>query len=389
MTATTSVETSEWLVRARDLAPIIAEHRDEGERERHLPQPIYEAMRAAGLYNMLLPKAFGGYEADLVIGQRVVEEIARYDGAVAWNIMIGSQGGMFSDYLPESAAAAIYGNADTVGAGSFGPTGQAIPVPGGYRLSGRWAFASGCKHANWFVCGALIVEDGKPRMLQDGRPDIQLMFVPASEGTILDTWHSGGLRGTGSHDIEVRDAFVPEDYRFSFFSLSSGPELRASTAYTQPFMLAAGVGMAALTLGIARDALDSFKAMAVEKTPSGSSSKLATQAVAQDRYAEATALVGSARSYFYDALELLAAVERPDTELTAQVRLATVHAVRSSEQAVEILYSLGGGSAVYNANRLDRCFRDVHTASHHIAASPSHFEMVGQFLLTGELGVRK
>jgi alkylation response protein AidB-like acyl-CoA dehydrogenase len=99
--------------------------------------------------------------------------------------------------------------------------------------------------------------------------------------------------------------------------------------------------------------------------------------------------VGSARSYFYDALELLAAVERPDTELTAQVRLATVHAVRSSERAVEILYSLGGGSAVYNANRLDRCFRDVHTASHHIAASPSHFEMVGQFLLTGELGVRK
>ena len=389
MTTANSETTNEWLTRARSLEPVIAKFRDDAEAIRELPRPIYEAMRDAGLYNMLLPRAFGGPELDLVTSLRVYEEIARLDGSVAWNIMIGSQGGLFSEYLPRQAAEFVYGGSSTIGAGAFSPTGQAVAVDGGYRLSGRWAFASGCAHANWLVCGAVIMSDGQPVLREDGGPQVRILFVPAADATILDTWHTGGLRGTGSHDFEVRDALVPAERGFPFAHLLTGPEARETAAYPQAFLLLAGVGMAAVALGIARDALDSFKQLAVEKTPTGAGSKLRTQPVVHDRYAEAEALVASARSYLYEISDELASSRQPPDDLAARVRLAGAHAARASERAVEIVYSLGGGTSIYNASRLDRCFRDVHIVSHHIAVSPSQFELVGQYLLGGSLQARR
>jgi alkylation response protein AidB-like acyl-CoA dehydrogenase len=146
--------------------------------------------------------------------------------------------------------------------------------------------------------------------------------------------------------------------------------------------------MAALALGIARDALDSFKQLASEKTPAGSSSKLLTQPVVHDRFAEATASVVSSRSYLYEICREM--TDAPMSEdLAVRVRLAGAHAARSAEHAVEIVYSLGGGTAIYQTSRLDRCFRDVHTVSHHIAVAPAHFELVGRYLLTGEFAARR
>ena len=385
MTTSAEVEANVWLEKARSLAPIIEKYRDDGERERRLPQPVYEAIRDAGLYEIYLARSLGGPQIDLVPSLLIYEEIGRHDGAVAWNLMIGSQGSLFGDYLPEGASRDVYGSGDAIGAGSLGPNGQAEMVDGGYRVSGRWSFASGCHHATWFLCGCLVMEDGRPRLRPDGVPDIKVMFVPAGEAAILDTWHSGGLKGTGSHDFEVRDAFVPSDRHFTFADLTLGPPQRAGLGYTQPFMLMAAVGMAAVALGIARDALDSFKVLAEEKTPSGSRNKLHTQAVVQDRFAEATALVGSARTYFYDAAHRLAVEEHPSEETAAVVRLASAHAVRSCERATELVYGLGGGSVVYNVSRLDRCFRDIHTLSHHLAVAPNNFELVGQYLLGGPL----
>ena len=390
MATTASTEiTNQWLAKAASLAGVVEEHRDAAETNRELPQPIYEAMRDAGLYNMLLPAAFGGPEVDLVTSLRVYEEIARLDGSVAWNIMIGSQGGLFSEYLPRQEAEHIYGGSGTIGAGAFSPSGQAVVVDGGYRLTGRWAFASGCAHATWLVCGAVVVSDGKPVLREDGAPLVRILFVPASEGTILDTWHTGGLRGTGSHDFEVTDAFVPASRGFPFAHLLNGSDSRETAAYPQPFLLLAGIGMAAVALGIARDALDSFKQLAAQKTPTGASSKLGTQPVVHDRYAEAEALVASARAYLYEVTLELAASRQPPDGLAAKVRLAGAHAARVAERAVEIVYSLGGGTSIYNASRLDRCFRDVHTVSHHVAVSPSQFELVGQYLLGGPLAARR
>jgi alkylation response protein AidB-like acyl-CoA dehydrogenase len=378
-------DTNLWVDKARNLAPIIEKHRDEGEKERRLPQPAFDAMQQAGLYAMYLAKSLGGPQIDLVPSLLVFEEIARHDGAVAWNLMIGAQGSMFGDYLPERAARDVYGGGDAIGAGSLGPTGQAVVVPGGYRVSGRWSFASGCHQATWFLCGCIVLEDGKPVLGPQGNPDLKVMYVPAAEATILDTWHSGGLKGPGSHDFEVSDAFVPEERCFRFGDLMVGPPYRPGIGYTQSFMLMAAIGMAAVGLGIARDALDSFRAMASEKTPSGSRIKLDAQPVVQDRFAEATALVGAARAYFYEGADKLALAAHPGDDVAAEVRLASAHAARSCERAIEIVYGLGGGSVVYNVSRLDRCFRDIHTLTHHLAVAPGNFEMVGQYLLGGPL----
>jgi alkylation response protein AidB-like acyl-CoA dehydrogenase len=302
--------------------------------------------------------------------------------------MIGLQGGLFPDYLPESGAQEVYGGGRTISAGNFAPTGQAVPVEGGYRLSGHWTFASGCRHASWFICGALVMDESGPRLYPDGAPQIYLMFVPATEVTIIDAWHTGGLRGTGSHDFEARDVFVPDDRCFLFALLTVGPE-RQNTGYTQPFMALAAPQMAAVALGIARDAIESFKALAAEKTPTASSSRLQTQTTVREKTGHAEAMLGAARSYLLETNALLAEAAHPDNDLVTRVRLASAYAARSAEEVVQLIYAMGGGTAIYNRSRLDRCFRDVHTVSHHILLSPSNFEMAGQYLLTGELPMRR
>jgi alkylation response protein AidB-like acyl-CoA dehydrogenase len=389
MATVAAAGTNVWVEKARALAPVITAHRDEGERERHLPDPVYEAIRDAGLYWVMLPKVYGGPGGNLEDGLLAIEEISRQDGATGWNLMIGMQGVLFADYLPEKAAQEIYGGGQSFVAGSLGPTGQALPVEGGYRLGGRWPFASGCRHASWLMCGGMIFDDGAPRMNEDGSPQMRLFVVPAAGATILDTWHTGGLRGTGSNDFELKDVFVPEERSFPFRLLTLGPQTRPNLGFTQPFMVAAAPSMAAVALGIARDAIDALKELAAEKTPSGSMSKLATIPTAHERVGSAEALLGSARAYLLDANAQLMVSAQPSPELFALVRLASAHAVRAAGEAVDLMYDLGGGTAVYNSSRLDRCFRDVHTASHHTLISSANMELIGRYYLGGPLVMRR
>ncbi|HEX5370235.1 MAG TPA: acyl-CoA dehydrogenase family protein [Dehalococcoidia bacterium] len=256
---------------------------------------------------------------------------------------------------------------------------QAIPVEGGYRLSGHWTFASGSHHISWFICGALVIENGAPHMSPEGGPMMYLMFVPASEVKIIDTWLTGGLRGTGSNDLEVSNVFVPERRRFAFSELLAGPQPKSELSRSQSFMLLIAPGMAAVALGIARDAIDSLKQLAQVKTPTGASSKLLTQPAVHERIGTAEAVLGSARCYLLDAVARLDATPHPGDDLSALVRLASAHAVRASCQAVDLMYGLGGSNSVYTVNRLDRCFRDVHTVGHHVLVSHSIMEMVGQY----------
>jgi alkylation response protein AidB-like acyl-CoA dehydrogenase len=158
---------------------------------------------------MWTPRRYGGYDVDSATRVQVVEEVARQDGAAGWNLFIGGSGGLFAAYLPEAAAEEIFTQPDSLVAGSFAPTGQAVPVPGGHQLTGRWSFASGCHQANWMVAGAFVMEDGRPKIGPGGLPERQLFFLPAKECQILDTWYTAGLRGTGSQDFELTDVFVP------------------------------------------------------------------------------------------------------------------------------------------------------------------------------------
>src|SRR5262249_6165324 len=159
---------------------------------------------------MMVPRAFGGPQADPIAQLLVVEEISRLDGSAGWNTMIWSGSGLFADYLCEQSAHEIFGvGQGAVIGGAVNPTGEARPVPGGFRVSGRWSFASGCHYLTWFLAGCMAMDGNTPHVLSNGEPDVQAVLIPAAACEIIDTWHTAGLRGTGSHDFQVDDVFVP------------------------------------------------------------------------------------------------------------------------------------------------------------------------------------
>jgi len=244
---------SSFIEAAKGLATQIQEFAEEIEQSRRLPLPLVDATAQAGLFRLWIPRSLGGEEADPMTLVRVVEEVSRADGAVGWCLAIGGEYGAFGGYLPAEAAREIYGSARSVRtAGALRPFGDAIVVPGGYRVTGRWPLGSGCQHSGWIVGGCRVLEDNKPRLRHDGTPVARLLFFSASDCEIIDTWNSIGLRGTGSHDYAVSDVFVPEARSLSFRE----PPLEPGPLYALPTIALFGTVLAAVPLGIARHAID-------------------------------------------------------------------------------------------------------------------------------------
>ena len=215
-----TVTASEWADRARALGPIIESHRDESEQLRHMARPIFDAIAQTGILGMLVPRAFGGPQADPTAQLRVIEEISRYDASAGWNVMIWSGAGLFADYLSETTAQHLLGAGQgSVIGGAVNPTGQATPCRGGFCCH-RWSFASGCHYLTWFLAGCMLMDDYRPRLLDSGAPDVQAVLIPAADCEILDTWHTTGLRGTGSHDFRVDNVFVPNEHTVPLFALA-------------------------------------------------------------------------------------------------------------------------------------------------------------------------
>jgi alkylation response protein AidB-like acyl-CoA dehydrogenase len=391
MTTNTAVKTSAWVERVRTLAPTVEKWRDAGEQERHVPRPLFEALRDAGVFRMSVPKAVGGAEVDEETIVQAIEELARQDGSVGWNVMIASNAAIAAAYLPTAALREVYrGGPNTVVAGALLPQGAAIPVPGGFRLTGRWTFASGCHQADWMLGSSTVMAQGTPRLRPDGRPDIRTFFLPVGACEILDTWHTAGLRGTGSHDWQVTDVFVPEERSFPI--LRDGPS-EPGSLYIRDFAAYAGPRVAAVALGIARDAIDSFTALAMTKTPILATSTLATQHTTHERVGRAEALLRSGRAFLYETVRELPYsptwCEDLSDDLRASIRLASAHAAQSAAEAVDLMFNAAGTTSIYASSRLERCFRDVHVATQHVAVAPSNIEMVGQYFLGLGLQARR
>jgi alkylation response protein AidB-like acyl-CoA dehydrogenase len=389
-----TVPASEWISRAQSVGPVIAEYRDVSEHQRKMAQPIFDALATTGLFDMLVPRAFGGPQATPTVYTRVVEELARFDGSAAWNVLIWGGGGLFADYLAEDAADEILGaGKGTVICGAINPTGQARPVAGGYEVRGRWSFASGCQYATWFIAGCMVMDGDAPRMLESGMPEIRAVYVPAADVEIIDTWHTAGLRGTGSHDFRVDGAFVPSARTIPLPMFFSGPSERPSTACRTPFYDIAAPAIAAVGLGIARDAIDSFRDLAARKVPAIGTLTLADQHTVHQRVGKAEALVRSAQAYLYTTMDDIWSAHAAGAAVTDQdsaaMRLATSFAAQCAVDAVDLIFDAAGGSSIYESSRLERCFRDAHMLTHHMMASPSSIEMVGQFLLGGPLQPRR
>ncbi len=365
----------------RSLEPIIASYRDEAERNRQLSRPVFEALADAGLFKLLVPQKFGGLETDLKTFIQVIEEVSRIDSAAGWCLSIGAVQGRWAAYLHDDVARAIFEPPRALMAGAATPSGRAVVVQGGYRMTGRWSFGSGITYSDWVHANCLVFEGDQPRSGTNGATEVRNLVLPTTDCEIVDTWHTGGLRGTGSFDFVVNDVFVPEERSFLGFTPIS---IRPGTLYAMPVFSVFPISIAAVPLGLARAAIETLLELAEAKTPTGSGSLLRERASVQSDLARAEALVRAARALLLEvAQELWETTEQTgetSMRLRALVRLACAHVAISSAQAVDLMYTAGGASSLREDNRLERLFRDVHAAAQHLAVIPHNFELAGKVL---------
>jgi alkylation response protein AidB-like acyl-CoA dehydrogenase len=367
---------------ARELAPMVDAVRQAIERKRELPPDLIDALGAAGMFSLWLPTSLGGPELNVVDFVRVIEELSRVDGSVGWCAAVASAYSFFAGYLRSDVTRRIYDGGRAVVAGALMPSGKAFVTDSGYRVTGHWSYGSGIRHSTWVVGNCVVHDRDGPRRGSDGGPVIRLMIFPTSAVEVIDTWSVSGLRGTGSHDYRVADLFVPEDHTINY---SAPQAAQAGTLYAVPVISVLAVAIAAVPLGIARSAIDEVVALAATKTTYGSSTLLRDKPIVQADVARAEVLLGSARSYLFAMIGELwrevAGGGAASMQRRGMVRLACAHATQASAQAVDLMYNAAGGTAIFETGRLERCFRDVHASTQHIATSSSNYEAGGRMLL--------
>ncbi len=367
--------------RADGFGPELRERAPEIERARRLPRDLSDRFAAAGFYRMCVPSRDGGLECAPAETMETIETLARADGASAWCVFIGATSGSVLSLLSEPSARKIFATPTTLLSGVFAPRGTATAVDGGFRVEGQWAWGSGTQNADWILAGCQIVRDGKPELLHNGTPRSRMLIVPASQVEFLDTWYVSGLSGTGSTDFSIHDVFVPEA-RAAGLGIDR-PLARPLYAFPQFGLLALGVG--AVALGLARAAIDELVELAGGKTPAGSARPLAARPAAQTEVALAEVALRSARAYYYEAIGAAWEAATRDGEITVShrrdIRLATTHATQASASAVDRMYTLAGGSSVYQRSPLQRIFRDVHVATQHMMVGTATLELAGRLLL--------
>jgi len=358
----------------RALVPRIRAAADATEANRRVSRDLVDALTDAGVFRLCVPRALGGLEAHPAVLADVLATIAAADGSTGWCAMIAATSGVVSAYLPDAMAREIYADPHAITGGVFAPCGTAVPAGDGFRVSGRWPFASGSEHCTWLMGGALVRDDGPPRA--------RMMLFPAADVRIVDTWYVSGLRGTGSHDMTVEDVVVPAARSVSL--VDDRPRV-AGGLYAFPVFGLLALGIAAVALGIARAAVDELVRLASEKRPQGSRRMLAERGVVQAQVAEAEALVRSARAFLDDAIACAWRQAEADGTIALPermgLRLAATHATTSAARATDLMYQAGGGTSVYATSPLQRCFRDVHVATQHAMVASATWELAGRILL--------
>lgn len=369
-----ATELEEAIGRASQLASELAAST---ERERALPARLLEALRETGLMRGGAPSALGALQAPPATTLSGAERIARGDASAGWCVSIAATSSLLSAYLPEEGAAEIFGDPAGVAAGVWAPRGRALVVDGGLRVSGRWSFCSGISHSQWLFAGCVL--EGPQG---DGAPVLRVAALPKAELEILDTWHTSGLRGTGSHDALADELFVPDHH---VLALADGPARVDAPLYRFPIFGFFALSIAAAALGNARGAIDDLSRLAAGKAGQGSSRVLAERPATQAAVGEAEAALRAARSLYYEAIEEAWAAAQQDEpvpdSLRLGLRLAATHAVRTSAEVARSMYDLGGGTAIYEDSPLQRRFRDAHTATAHFQVNPATWELAGRLLL--------
>lgn len=347
------------------------EHAEEAERERRLPAVTVAALAEAGLFTLCLPEAYGGPGVGPVGMIDAVLEVAQGDGAAGWCAGIASTTSSLAAFVAPDVARRVFTSPATATGGVFAPNGRGVRDGDGYRVTGRWQWGSGTQHCEWIVGGAMC-DDGTQRVC----------FFPAADVGFHDTWYAVGMRGTGSLDIAVDGAFVPEE-----LTIQPGTgrvRVDDPVAHFPNFTLLA-LGIAATGLGVARRALDELIDLAGSKTPQFSSRTLAESGFAQTETARAEARWRAARAYLREevgrAWDAALAGDPVDVAARVAMRLAAAHAASECVAVTDAAWTLAGGTAVYETSALGRCVRDAHVVTQHIMVAPKLNETLGKFLL--------
>ncbi len=379
--------TIDWVARAHGLAPVIAAGADRTERERRIADDVIAAIDDAGIPRMLMPATLGGGAADILTFNRVIEALAAADGSTAWCLAQSLASSHAAGFLDPPIAREVFGAPRAMVA--WGPPGgptKAQVVDGGYRVTGKWRFASGSANATWMGGHSQVYErDGKPRLDAAGRPVMRTMLFKPAQATIHDTWHVIGLRGTASNDYEVADLFVPEPY--TTWRDQASDRREGGPLYNIPLLTLYGIGFSGVALGLADASLRAFMTLAQTKKPGGglgSQQVLRDNAVIQSKVAQATGRLAGARALLHESLhdiwETSSSAGTFSLEQRAMLRVAITGAMDNAREVVDFAYHAAGTTGIFQGSAFERRFRDLHTALAQGQAHLSNFEAAGQAL---------
>lgn len=349
----------------------IRTRRDEFDEKRHVPRDMVAQLKELGVYRAHTPSCFGGDGSSPSEFLRLIEQISEADGSAGWVASFGSAA-LYLAALPQETLARIYANGpDVTFAGALFPVQPAEKVSGGWRVNGLWKFASGCMGADILGVGIGTGEGGKP-LTAVLRPE---------DAEVVENWEVLGLRGTGSHDLRVKDVFVSDEWTFVRGGVPSIDE----PIYQYPSIAYAAQVLAVVNLGVARAALDEVSQMAAGRTGITGAPKMANRAYLRIAVAKAEALLRSARAFFYEATdsawESILKGDGVSADQTSMLRLAAVQATRAGASAVQSAYMLAGTAAIYDGHPLQRYLRDAMVVTQHAFLSEGMYDGAGSVLL--------
>jgi alkylation response protein AidB-like acyl-CoA dehydrogenase len=382
---------------AAALRSVIRRYRDEIDREQRLPKALVEEFHAAGFYSMVMPRALGGLQVDPLTYVRVVELLAEGAGSVGWNLANNSIGQLVTLGLPDEGVHEIYEHgADTVIAGTaVMGGGRAVPVDGGYRVSGRWPFGTGCQESSWMLGSFEILDGNQPRRSPDGASAFWRGVFRRSEARIVEgSWDVAGLRATGSFDWTVDDVFLPERRTMVHAGVPLDNQWKRwpGISYALPAQAWVGPHHSAVITGVARAGIDALIELAAEKTPRGRTGRLCENPQVQDAVGRADTLLNAGRAYrsamITEVWNTVAAGEETTLEQRARCRLAAAHAADSAREAMDLMYRHGGSTSYRRDSRLAECWRDLHVVGQAVTLMPEWYPMGGRVLLRMDPGPR-
>ena len=382
---------------ARAMHPILRHFAWQIEREQCFPRELVALLHEAGFYKLVVPRALGGLQVDPVIYTGIVETLAEGCGSVGWNIANNNIIKLVALGLPDDGVREILGQGDSAIAGTaVAGGGQAVPVPGGYRVTGHWSFGTGCMEANWMLGSFSILDNGEPRVGPTGAPGHWRGIFRKEEVNILPgTWDVAGLAGTGSFDWTVTDVFVPEHR----VMLHAGAPLDnqwghwPGLTYALPSVAWVGPHHSSVVTGIARAGIAALIELATVKVPRGrGSARLCESEQVQEAIARADTLLGAARLWRSTAIAEMWNTMATGAETTllqrARCRLAAVNAGDAARQAMDMVYHFAGTTGFKRATRMAECWRDLHTVGQTGMVAPEWYPIGGRALLGMDPGPR-